>query len=155
MKRADPDDAARAAAACFNMTPMIDVCFQLIVVFLCSMKFRTLDQKIEAMLPTHEGIDPCIRDPRVETRVQVRLRRPPGEERTRVLLLDNGMGWAGSPGVWDSVQAALAGFARRDPSVKGEIDADPEVPHEEVMRALDTFIAADLTSVSFRGTPRK
>ena len=31
MAKADPDDAARAAAAGFNMTPMIDVVFQLII----------------------------------------------------------------------------------------------------------------------------
>ena len=34
-----------------NMTPMIDVVFQLLVFFLVSMKFKTLDMKIEAFLP--------------------------------------------------------------------------------------------------------
>ncbi len=39
------------AATELNMTPMIDVVFQLIVFFLLSLKFTTLDQRIENMLP--------------------------------------------------------------------------------------------------------
>ncbi len=34
-----------------NLTPMIDVVFQLIVFFLITLKFTTLDQRIESMLP--------------------------------------------------------------------------------------------------------
>ena len=103
MARRKVDDPSAAAAVTFNMTPMIDVCFQLIVVFLCSMKFKTLDQKIEAFLPKEAGVSPCIPTHPVVPRVDLRLRRRKGEEATWVLV-------------------------------------------------LDTFVAAEVTDVSFRGT---
>ena len=145
------DDSAAAAAATFNMTPMIDVCFQLIVVFLCSMKFKTLDQKMEAFLP-QPGIESVPAPHPPEVRVNLRLRRKPGEAATQVLVLDNRVGAAETAGTWTAVRSRLEGFRRLDSGVKGSIDADPDVPHEEVMRALDTFVAADMMDVSFRGT---
>jgi hypothetical protein len=39
-----------------NLTPMIDVVFQLIIFFMCAMKFKTLEQKIEAFLPKDRGL---------------------------------------------------------------------------------------------------
>jgi len=146
------DDPARSANSTFNMTPMIDVVFQLIVVFLCSMKFRTLDQKIEAFLPKVVGCDTTAAPELAETRLDLRLRRRPGEYSTSVLLLGSRCGPADAPGIWDLVSTRLREFRARDATVKGEIDADPEVPHGEVVRALDAFLAADVTGVVFRGT---
>ena len=151
MARKEIDEAGLRAAACFNMTPMIDVCFQLIVVFLCSMKFRTLDQKIEAFLPPQGPNDTRAPAPE-ETRVDLRLRRRPGEAETRVLLLDTRVGAAEDAGTWTTLRARLEGIRRLDGSVKGRIDADPDVPHDEVITALDTCVAAGITEVAFRGT---
>jgi len=145
------DDPAQAAAACFNMTPMIDVCFQLIVVFLCSMKFRTLDQKIEAFLPP-DGMSPVISDRPPETRVDLRLKRSGTSAETRVLLLDRDLGTTADPRLWATVESRLLEIAGRDPGALGRIAADPEVTHAAVMRALDAFAAARIANVSFRGT---
>ena len=43
-----------------NMTPMIDVVFQLLIFFLVNMKFKTLDMKIEAFLPKDRGLAATI-----------------------------------------------------------------------------------------------
>lgn len=133
-----------------NLTPMIDVVFQLIIVFLCSMKFRTLDSKIEADLP-ERGASP-IRVPAEPPRpcAAVHLLRPPGAAGTRVLLLDAAVGPAGE-GAWAALQARLRVLRGRDERIYGEIDADPDVPHGEVMRALDAFVGASYGDVRFRG----
>jgi biopolymer transport protein ExbD len=151
MARRDVDDPARSARPAFNMTPMIDVTFQLIVVFLCSLRFRTLDEKVEAHL-AREGMDPVASPAPVVTKVSVRLRRPPGTEETVVTLLDSRLGSAASAGVWAALAERIGAFRERDGRARGEIDADPGVPHGEVVAALDAFLAAGLTDVAFRGT---
>ena len=152
MPKKEVDDPGAVAGACFNMTPMIDVTFQLIVVFLCSMKFRTLDQKIEAFLPKDVGLSTAPASAEVETKIIVKLRRRPGEDSTSVILLENRLGTGSQEGIWKTVASRLKEFKARDEKVKGEIDADSDVPHGDVMSALDSFTAAGLTSVTFRGT---
>ena len=38
-----------------NMTPMIDIVFQLIIFFLLSLKFKTIDRRIDSQLPKDRG----------------------------------------------------------------------------------------------------
>jgi len=153
MARKEVEEPAKAARSTMNMTPMIDVTFQLIVVFLCSLKFRTLDQKIEAFLP-EPGMAPVFREMPVESRLTVRLRRAAGAGPTEVVLLDGRVGTtAEGEAVWTRLEARIREIRGRDASMKGEIDAGGEVPHGEVIRALDAFLAADLGTVLFRGAP--
>lgn len=153
MPKKEIDDPGAVAGACFNMTPMIDVTFQLIVVFLCSMKFRTLDQKIEAFLPKDVGLSSSPASAtEVETKVTVKLARKPGEDTTKVKLLDNPVGTTASADVWTKLQGRLRDFTGKDQKIKAEIDADADVPHGEVMSALDSFMAVKLTDVVFKGT---
>jgi biopolymer transport protein ExbD len=146
------DDPAKASRSEMNMTPMIDVTFQLIIVFLCSMKFRTLDQKIEAFLPKDVGLSTAPATADVEIKVSVKLRRAKGADTTQIYLLDSRLGTTQSPGVWEKLSAELRGFKAKDEKIKAEIDADPEALHGEVVRALDSFMAAGLSNVVFRGT---
>jgi hypothetical protein len=39
-----------------DMTPMIDIVFQLIIFFLLSLKFKTVDRRIDSMLPKDRGL---------------------------------------------------------------------------------------------------
>ena len=154
MARKDVDDPAKAAAATFNMTPMIDVVFQLIVVFLCSMKFRTLDQKIEAFLPKTEGVDPNPIPPEVRPTLDLRLVRKGPSQATRLYVAGSGIGEIGEgDALWERLRATAAEVRAKSPDVVGQIDASPEVEHGDVVRALDTLVAAGLGSVKFRGTP--
>ena len=146
------DDPSKAAKSEANMTPMIDVVFQLIIVFLCSMKFRTLDMKIEAFLPKDVGLSSAPATAEVETKVNVKLRRRKGESETQIFLLDSRLGKASAEGIWTVLQKRLSEFVTKDAKVKAEIDADADVPHGDVMRALDSFTAANLSNVVFRGT---
>ncbi len=128
-----------------NMTPMIDVVFQLIVVFLCSMKFKTLDQKIEAFLPKDVGLSNA---PAVTAEVVTTV----GETDTAVYILDSKLGMSSASGIWGALQTRLKDFKGKDDKVKGEIDAAPDVPHGDVIAALDSFVASGLTNVVFKGT---
>ena len=145
------DEAAAEARPKTNMTPMIDVVFQLIIVFLCSMKFRTLDMKVEADLPKTHGIREQSSMPDTRPKASLRLRRERGAAATRVVLLDASVGSAGEE-AWARLTKRLETIHGRDPATTGTIDADPDVPHGDVMRALDSFVAASFTEVEFRGT---
>ncbi len=152
MTRREREDPAKAARSTMNMTPMIDVTFQLIVVFLCCMKFRTLDQKLEAFLP-QGGPDPRLVPVLPETHLTVELHRRPGEGATEVRVLGTRLGMATDAATWRSLSRRIDAIHRRDEGMKGRIEASPEVPHGEVMAALDAFLGANLTKVVFRGTP--
>ena len=151
------DDPAKAARVEMNMTPMIDVVFQLIVVFLCSMKFRTLDEKMEATMPKDIGVRPIdLLAPKVETVVRVRLDRQSAASPTRVLLHGEPLGTAAEgEDLWARLEGRLAALRAKEPAIVGEIDAGAEVAHGEVMRALDGFLGAKVGSVRFRGTPMR
>ena len=41
-----------------EMTPMIDVTFLLLIFFMCTIKFKTLEGKLDAFLPKQEGVNP-------------------------------------------------------------------------------------------------
>jgi biopolymer transport protein ExbD len=152
MAKKEADDPAKGAKNEANMTPMIDVVFQLIVVFLCSMKFRTLDMKIEAFLPKDVGLSSAPASADVETKVNVKLRRKKGESETQIFLLDSRIGKASAEGIWTVLQKRLSEFVTKDAKVKAEIDADADVPHGDVMRTLDCFTASNLSNVVVRGT---
>ena len=151
MKRKTLAAAAKDEAK-MNMTPMIDVTFQLIIVFLCSMKFRTLDQKIEAFLPKDVGLSTAPATAEVEVKVSVKLARAPGAETTHVYLLGSKLGTSQTPGIWDNLAQRLREFRSQDEKVKAEIDADPDVMHGDVVSALDSFMAAKIGNVVFKGT---
>ena len=136
-----------------NMTPMIDVTFQLIIVFLCSMKFRTLDQKVEATLPPDGMATTPDRVAPVETLVRVRLDRAAAGAPTRLFLLGEPLGSAAEgEDPWTRLRDRLVALRARAPEAIGEIDASPEVEHGEVLRALDGFLGAKVARVRFRGT---
>jgi biopolymer transport protein ExbD len=147
-----------------NMTPMIDVVFQLLVFFLVSMKFKTLDMKIEAFLPKDRGLAATItkleETPKI---VAVLKRRSQGgtlEPSTRVKVQNQDIGTSEREETWTVLTTKAKAILDRhvansgDPAdVKGEVDASSLVPTGDVVRAVDAFIAAGLQDVTFVGTP--
>jgi biopolymer transport protein ExbD len=162
-----------------NMTPMIDICFQLVVFFMLTLEFKSIDRRFETQLPK-VGQQPTPGEPLAVQHVTVRLfrknlERPVGEHFTRVrvgerLTVDL------PPGPWPSEGAAqeerrLACETRmarvtqaiaatwqaqdKDLDVHGEIRTPfPEgqaVPHGDVMQVFDAFVAAGLVNVDLEG----
>ncbi len=140
-----------------NMTPMIDVVFQLLIFFLVSMKFKTLDMKIEAQLPPMglaRGPAPICNT----VRVLARLKRVAAQP-TQVVLESRPLGPASAESTWTTLSETVRTMRTRhvenggDPSlIRAEVDADSRVNTGDVVRAIDAFLAADIENVTFTGT---
>jgi len=163
-----------------NMTPMIDIVFQLIVFFLLSLKFKTIDRRIDAMLPRTSGLDDGPVQPPLENRIRLKIFRRQGRWRQKAFTLvrvDPGTefklpaGWRGRArepaarlATYDRILRSIQAEIRRrvsmvdgQPEVRcGEIVAPPpmggSVPHGDVVGLLNAFLAAGITQVRFEGT---
>ncbi len=142
-----------------NLTPMTDVVFLLLVFFLVTMKFKTLDMKIEALLPADRGLATDIKRTEERPKIVARLDRA-DSDRARVKLDGQVIGWSDAPETWTQLTArAVAARGRLvalggDPAdLDAEIDAAPAVETGHVIRAIDAFTAAELPSITFKGTP--
>ena len=147
-----------------NMTPMIDVVFQLLVFFLVSMKFKTLDMKIEAFLPKDRGLAATITKLEEKPKIVAVLKRKTTgtvlEKSTRVRVQNQTIGTSDKDETWNILTTKAKAILDRhvanqgDPAdVKGEVDASALVPTGDVVRAVDAFIAAGLQDVTFIGAP--
>lgn len=146
-----------------DMTPMIDVVFQLLIFFLVSMKFKTLDMKLEAFLPKNAGVTPTPPVPDENPTLVARLVRSEGSSVTHLKLQNRVVGtldprdaattWATLSRAAAQIRANMAAEGGDPDAVRGEIDATPLVPTGEVIRAIDAFFEGDLRNVTFTGTP--
>lgn len=85
-----------------DLTPMIDVVFQLLIFFLCTLRYRTLEGRLDAFLPRDGGrAADSARVERLEVRVDVLA---PGERRS---ARDPGRPWDGT-GRFELVGRGLA-----------------------------------------------
>jgi hypothetical protein len=155
-----------------NMTPMIDVVFQLVTFFLLTLRFTSPDERIDASLPRHLGGARTL-EFHDEVSLKVKLFRvnPTDPERafTRIRVgntwtLDVPSRGEGVEAAWRSVSEELraqhgriaGGGPGGDAAVRGAIAVPPPhgglVPHGDVVRVLDAFLQADLRDVSFEGT---
>jgi hypothetical protein len=84
--------AGEQAVPTLNLTPMIDVVFQLIIFFMCAMRFKTLEKKIEMSIPKTDGMRPDLTMPPDDpVKVRVSLRQTETEGIPRLLLLGEAM----------------------------------------------------------------
>ncbi|MCB9831962.1 MAG: biopolymer transporter ExbD [Planctomycetes bacterium] len=132
-----------------NMTPMIDVTFQLLIFFIVTMKFRLLEKKLVTHLPTDFGLTPG--SPVEENFVTVKLRqrrvdpeRSLIEQPTEILVEGQVLGER-------ELLDRLARFRLVVTDAYGKIDAGPGVPHGQVVGVIDLFNRAGFDRVSFVG----
>ncbi len=162
-----------------NMTPMIDIVFQLIIFFLLSLKFKSVDQRIQSELPKDRGIQATasmVDDlPTLKVKLFRRNMDNKAEAFTRVRVgnrdtfeLAKG-DWAGTEKSDETRQAdqdvikakVIAAIQRiwqqegNNPDIKGEIRTPPPfgqgVPHGHVIMVLDAFLEAGINDVTFQG----
>jgi len=164
-----------------DMTPMIDIVFQLIIFFLLSLKFKTIDRRIESMLPKDRGLAPTPTFPEDFLKVKIKVFRRDMDDKLKAYTLvkiDNDAavyklprGWKGRGketaerlGEYDAKMRAIKAVVNRKmkahggeaAEVKGEIVAPPPkggaVPHGDIMQVLDIFLELGMTDVVFEGT---
>ena len=165
-----------------GMTPMIDIVFQLLVFFLLTLRFKSVEHRIETRLPD-PGMAPTIVRPEERPTIVATLHRVDAEDPERAftrvrlgtrLTVDLPAGAASGSVERDADRTAereraTAGLARaivgihedqgRPTGVRGEIrtpgrlpGAGSAVPHGDVMRVLDAFLQAGVADVVFQGS---
>ncbi len=158
-------DKVVAAESGLNMTPMIDIVFQLILFFLFNLRFKSLDYRIETELPHGYGTDhgPVVDvPPHVKASLARLDAEDPSKARTRIRL--GGSEWI-VPDVArasdDERERVFASLGRRIAALHasvagpGEIDTPAPwgglVPHADVVKVIDSFLGAGVTQVDFVG----
>jgi biopolymer transport protein ExbD len=163
-----------------NMTPMIDIVFQLIIFFLLSLKFKTIDRRIESMLPKDRGLAPTPTFPEDFLKVKIKVfRRELGntEQEYTMIKVDNDRFEYHLPKAWkgrnkeskerieeydrviasikSTVDKKMKAHGGNPEEVKGEIVAPPPkggaVPHGDVVQVLNVFLQLGMTDVVFEG----
>ncbi|MDA1194370.1 MAG: biopolymer transporter ExbD [Planctomycetota bacterium] len=163
-----------------NMTPMIDIVFQLIIFFLLSLKFKTIDRRIESMLPKDRGLAPTPSFPEDFLKVKIKVFRRDMDDTEKAYTLvkiDNDsttfslpMNWKGHEketadrvaeydGKIAAIRSIVAGKMKahggNPEEVKGEIVAPPPkggaVPHGDVVQVLNIFLELGMLDVVFEG----
>lgn len=149
-----------------DLTPMIDIVFNLLIFFMCVTKIRSTDGVIQAFLPRDRGLggqpaDHALNDVRVKLLWHDGAGRPSTSEAGHVVVAigDRRLNAPGeldaarpeSHQVWRDLHDRL--LALRDAATSAElpviIDARPQVPTKHVISALNEVVRAKLTDVTF------
>jgi biopolymer transport protein ExbD len=155
----------RSDDSVLNMTPMIDIVFQLILFFLFSLRFKSLDWRIDTSLPKGYGpnFGPPVLQPEALRATLVRLdAEDPDRAHTKLKLA--GREWtlpamrvsdtAARDEMRDEIARAMHDL-RSATSGKGQIDVPAPrgaaVPHGDAILVLDAFLKAEFAEVEFQG----
>ena len=151
-----------------EMTPMIDVTFLLLIFFMCTLKFKTLEGKLGAYLPKEVGVNPqqtTEPPPKCEVGIDV------VEEGTRLRARDGEL-WAGegryvfddarrlayrvgpiAVADLDELRQRVEAWYERDPeTAKATVDARKGVVYSEVVEILDVLIDGGFEDITFVGS---
>ena len=150
-----------------SLTSMIDVTFLLLVFFLLTIQFRTLDGRLSAYLPKGEGARPEDVTRQLDVEVTVRVaeagrRVAPGTSRSwsgegRFELEGRVVHYAVGPRVHADPAGLLedlAALRRADPDRKVKIEAGSAAVVQDVVVAVDAAIAAGFDEIAFTGAYR-
>ncbi len=149
-----------------DMTPMIDVTFQLLIFFMCTIKFKTLEGKLSAYLPKDLGSAATQATPKEKVEIKLtvlnegqkldpRTRGPwTGEGRfeydqSRVVQYQVG------PMKTTSLQQILErlkALHADDPERGSTINAQKGIVYGDVVGVLDAALVADFTEITFVGS---
>ncbi len=158
-----------------EMTPMIDVTFLLLIFFLCSIKFKVLEGKLQTYLPKDVGVNTTPQQKMLE-KVDVRIYRTLTREKLDLEQIANYRKWYDAGG-WKEDQVELyfqgkklAGLKElkkqledlreripppEDPeeedTLKMNLEAMKGCIYEDIVKVVDVALAAKFTSITFRG----
>jgi biopolymer transport protein ExbD len=177
-KRTMPGEAQADGS---DMTPMIDIVFQLLIFFMLTMQFQEVEGKLLSQLPK-VGTQSTPAPPREELRIVLCADGNTAEHLTnrglhdqtrkdgavcRLYVERHAVGEAapteGAPGRGTSNKAvyAAAGAKARElldalgnANVSVVLDADPEVPYEHVLGVVDACKAVRINAVEFVANAR-
>ena len=149
-----------------DMTPMIDVVFQLIIFFMLNVKYKTLEGRLDAFLPKDVGVNaaPATQPPE---KVEVVIKVVEGGERRDPR--DPSQPWIGQ-GTYelvgrkltyqigprktadlDEVRKIVAQLHREDPERKSTIDCRQGTVYADMIPVLDHLVDAGFKDITFVG----
>jgi biopolymer transport protein ExbD len=154
-----------------EMTPMIDVTFLLLIFFMCTIKFKTLEGKLSAYLPKDVGTNTTEAEPKEKVEIILTVLN----EGRRLSADGKGL-WSGETGVRfiydstrriqfsvgpkrtenvDDLKPWLTRLHDADPERGCTIDARKGVAYQDVVQVLDRAIQSDFTDITFVGSFEK
>ena len=128
-----------------EFTPMIDVVFLLLIFFMCTLKFKTLENKLATYLPADRGIHINFEPLEPEEKIRLKLSMSGG----RCVCFVNGKATGTVPSSLKAVYDRVRQIRRALPESPVEIDPDPSVPHKHVVSVLDECIRAKAREINF------
>ncbi len=155
----------RLEDAKLEMTPMIDVTFLLLIFFMCTLKFKTLEGALSAYLPDDAGPASVQAEPVERIDVVVEVVEPgtrvapnggpwtPGMARYRYGA-DRVLRYRVGPSACsdlDEVRAALTRVAALDPAPRIVLEPRDGVVHAEAVVMLEALTAAGFDEVTIHG----
>lgn len=140
-----------------DMTPMIDCIFQLIIFFMCSIKFKSLEGKLASYLPKDVGLmNTQVANPNMD---EIRIKLVYDESQTKLLKTRIELKKTGNePQVlsdWDSLfnevkrhfdNLKASGIDKDFPFI---IDPESKIPMQAVIHALDSCRRAGIEDIRF------
>jgi len=155
-----------------EMTPMIDVTFLLLIFFMCTIKFKTLEGKLSAYLPKDVGVNTTQAEPKEKVDIEIHVVaagsrvHPKGHANA-------GKPWDGKGRfVYDSsrrleyhignkrytdideVRQRLTKLHKDDPERGSTIAPKKNTVYQDVVPVLDAAIQADFTDITFMGAAK-
>ncbi len=158
-----------------EMTPMIDVTFLLLIFFMCTLKFKTLEGKLAAFLPKDVGVNTSPAEPKEKIEIKMEVKNPgnrvrPGTGRTpytkedeenrlrfvydssRVITYSIG---AKKTTDLKEVETTLRAFFKQDPTRPATIDPRKDIINSDVVGLLDVALGIGFTDITFVGSYEK
>jgi biopolymer transport protein ExbD len=148
-----------------DMTPMIDVVFQLIIFFMCNIKYKTLEGRLDAYLPKDVGVNQSAAEPIEKIEITLKVQTE-GERRDPK---NSSLPWSGKgrfeyvgrqityqigprkTADVDEVRKILGQLHREDPERKSTIDCRPGTVYADMIPVLDAAVDAGFTDITFVG----
>jgi len=130
-----------------EFTPMIDVVFLLLIFFMCTLKFKTLEGKLATYLPTDKGLNTHFEELEPIEKIRIKL----SLSGDRCICFVNGKAEGTLPGAEKKVYDKIRRLKQASEKSPAEIDPDPRVPHKYVVSIVDECMRARLREITFTG----
>jgi len=133
-----------------QMTPMIDVVFQLLVFFLFTFKIVPVEGEIGVnMPPLNTGAAPQTEQSEPLDVVPIKLKSDPNGRLASIVLGQNNLGTSFQK-LFQTLKDTYVGPAEKVEDVQVEIDADRRLLYHYVIRATNAIQLAGINQINFR-----
>ncbi len=128
-----------------DMTPMIDVTFQLIIFFICTIKFKTLEGKLETQLPKDVGVNPSDAESLVE-KAEIHM----NVDRSRPEGFQVALNGQVVPNL-ETLSAKVRQLKQQLPEMKATLYPNRGITYEHVVKVVDACLKAEMYDITFAG----